>query len=311
MFVNYKNGNYRVMLNLKDGTKIRYNNEDKLIPSRPESIDVKITNQCNHGCVFCHENSTPNGKVASLDAMKNFVSTIPAYTEIAVGGGNLMESFNHTEVFLNMLKKVKAIPSITIRQHDFMKYNSIIQEWKENNLIYGIGISLDNICDKEFINKVKQFPTAVVHVIAGMLTEQQYKAIAGHGLKILILGYKIKGRGEDFWLDEAEQIVQNMLDLEKHSPNFIKDFSTVAFDNLALEQLNVREHVSKDDWEKYYMGEDAQYTFYVDLVKEEFAKSSTSHHRIKISHEYYEDYSVTEMFNVIRGIEILKELLND
>ena len=199
MFVSYQNGNYRVLLNLEDGTKIRYNNEDKLIPSRPESIDVKITNQCQHGCIFCHENSNPDGKLATIDAMKNFVSTVPAYTEIAVGGGNLMESYNHTEIFLKMLKEVRAIPSITIRQTDFIKYNSIIQKWKKNHLIYGIGISYDGYKDDILFSLLENFPTAVIHIIAGVFTEYNYQTLRNHNLKILILGYKIRSRGADFW----------------------------------------------------------------------------------------------------------------
>ena len=43
----YKNGNYTVRINLENGTKIRYNNEDSMIPEYPESIDITITNQCN------------------------------------------------------------------------------------------------------------------------------------------------------------------------------------------------------------------------------------------------------------------------
>lgn len=50
----YTNGNYNVTLSLKDGTKIRETEEDEFIPSRPESIDIKITNKCDIGCLFCH-----------------------------------------------------------------------------------------------------------------------------------------------------------------------------------------------------------------------------------------------------------------
>ena len=142
MFVSYKNGNYHVLLNLKDGTKIRHNDENNLKPSRPESLDVKITNQCQHQC-------------ASLSAMKNFVDTIPAYTEIAVGGGNLMLSYNHTEAFLKMLKEVKAIPSITVRQEDFIKNIKLLSSWKEQGLIYGIGVSLSDSYDPDLITCLK------------------------------------------------------------------------------------------------------------------------------------------------------------
>lgn len=295
MFVSYKNGNYQVLLNLKNGTKIRYNDEDEIIPNRPESIDVKITNQCLHNCVFCHENSNQFGKVASLEAMKNFAKSLPVYTEIAVGGGDLMLSPVHTEVFLKMLKEVKAIPSITIRQSDFIKHVSLIQEWKKNNLIYGIGISYDDYRNEELFFLLENFPTAVIHVIAGILTEHDYKTLRGHNLKMLILGYKIKGRGSDFWKQEADQISANIKDLAEHFDDFKNDFDTVAFDNLALKQLDVKNKMAQDNWEKYYCGDDGQYTFYVDLVEQQFSYSSTNPNRIDIGGR-----TVQEMFDVVR-----------
>ena len=60
-WVHYQNGNYNVHLNLDNGTKIRENDLDFFAPAYPESMDIKITNMCNMGCSFCHENSTPDG----------------------------------------------------------------------------------------------------------------------------------------------------------------------------------------------------------------------------------------------------------
>lgn len=55
-WVSYINGNYRVFINLEDGTKIRSTLDPKatkFIPSTIESMDIKITNSCDRGCVFC------------------------------------------------------------------------------------------------------------------------------------------------------------------------------------------------------------------------------------------------------------------
>lgn len=295
MFAQYINGNYNVIVSLEDGTKIRYNDRDSsFIPSRPESMDVKISNQCNHYCSFCHEDSRPDGKLATLEAMTNFVDGVLPYTEIAVGGGNLMESYKHTEIFLNMLKGVDAIPSITVRQDDFIKYFNIIQEWKDKELVYGIGVSLTDASDPRLYRYLEQCPTAVLHVIAGILAEKDYKMLAGRNLKMLILGYKKIRRGLKLYSAFSEYIEQNVVDLESHFDDFKDDFAIVSFDNLALKQLHMREHVSPQDWEEYYMGDDGVYTFYVDLVEEEFAKSSTSLARRKIN-----GMTTIEMFNFI------------
>ena len=45
ILASYKNGNYHVLL-YEDGTKIRYNNLETLIPDFPESFDMKISNYC-------------------------------------------------------------------------------------------------------------------------------------------------------------------------------------------------------------------------------------------------------------------------
>lgn len=56
-FIHYKNGNYNVHIDLDNGTKIRENNLDFFKPDYPESMDIKITNQCDRGCAFCLKSS--------------------------------------------------------------------------------------------------------------------------------------------------------------------------------------------------------------------------------------------------------------
>lgn len=81
----YPNGNYIVSI-FDDGTKVRHNNLSYFAPDFPESIDLKISNQCDMGCRMCHENSTPDGKHGDLSLP--FLSTLRAGTELAIGGGN-------------------------------------------------------------------------------------------------------------------------------------------------------------------------------------------------------------------------------
>lgn len=299
MFVSYKNGNYIVALNLKDGTKIRYNNKDNFKPSRPESIDVKISNQCRHNCPFCHENSNENGKVASLHNMINFVKSLPPYIEIAVGGGNLMESFCHTKLFLNMLKEAKAVPSITVRQDDFMEYLDMLDEWKEDGLIYGIGVSLIDSSDNSFIKAVQERPYVIIHVIAGLLNTAQYVNLINKDLKLLILGYKTVRKGLAYFFNNDCFIKERINWLKTQYPYFKEDFAAVCFDNLALEQLEILNKISKEEKDLYFMGEDGTTTFYVDLVEGQFAQSSTSLNRIDI-----QNMDVQEMFDTIYNLNI-------
>ena len=92
-WVKYRNGNYDVILNLENGTKIRRNDLDSLIPEYPESMDVKITNRCQHNCAMCHENSTKDGVHGDIMNAK-FIDTLHPYTELAIGGGNPLDNIN-------------------------------------------------------------------------------------------------------------------------------------------------------------------------------------------------------------------------
>ena len=105
----YKNGNYNVLLNTQNGTKIKECKEDTFLPSRPESLDVKISNRCFHNCSFCHENSNPQGKIAEIKDIKNFAESLPKYCEIALGGGDLTANIGFTEKCLKIFKKNKII----------------------------------------------------------------------------------------------------------------------------------------------------------------------------------------------------------
>ena len=83
----YRNGSYGVSI-YKDGTKKRYKLDSNDIVLFPETIDVKITNYCDMGCKFCHEQSTIEGIHGNLEALKNqlkYLSGIPI--ELAIGGG--------------------------------------------------------------------------------------------------------------------------------------------------------------------------------------------------------------------------------
>ena len=73
-------------------------------------------------------------------------------------------------------------------------------------------------------------------------------------------------------------------------------FSTISFDNLALDQLDVKRLLSNKQWDEFYMGRDSQYTFYIDLVDSKFAGNS-----LAPEDERYDILdSIDEMFEKIR-----------
>ena len=292
-FVRYQNGNYTVTIDTHTGTKIRENDLDFFRADFPESMDIKITNRCDMGCPQCHENSTKDGLHGDIMS-EGFVDRLHPYTELAIGGGNPLE---HPDLvpFLEKCKKLELIPSMTVNQFHFIKNKNFIKFLVDQRLIYGLGISLSHITD-EFIEAVKEFPNAVIHVINGIVHPIQLEALANKGFKILILGYKEFRRGEVMYQHQSAAIEQLKQMLYDRLPQIIKDewFEVVSFDNLAIKQLDAHRLMSNEDWEQFYMGDDGSATMYVDMVNREFAKSSTSTERYPI-----EDDIVT-MFEKIR-----------
>lgn len=287
----YNNGNYTVEI-YDDGTKIRETEEETFEASFPENIDIKITNKCLNNCNFCYESSSPEGKHGNLNV--DFIKSLHPYTELAIGGGNPL-SHPDLHEFLKVLKENKIIANITIRQNDFLNNLELLKNYTDNKLLYGIGVSLIEPTD-EFIKEIQQFPNAVIHTIAGLLTKEQLIKLFNKKLKILILGYKTRGKGENYKHEFEKDIFLNIEFLKQNILKLTPLFKVVSFDNLAIEQLELQKQINPKVWEEFYMGDDGKHTMYVDLVKQTFSKNS-------LSEEGFELMSnIEEMFNVVKKL---------
>lgn len=298
----YKNGNYMVAINLIDGTKIKKTDDIVFEAGFAENIDLKITNKCadengNILCPMCHEGSCPSGKHGDILNLE-FIDTLHPFQEVAIGGG---DATSHPDLipFLEKFKHRNVIANITVNQIHFMQKQDLIRYLFENKLIHGIGISLVDPTD-EFIKAVKQFPTAVIHVINGIFTVTDFRRLANHDLNLLILGYKNLRRGIDYKKQHKERIEILQGWLRREIFKVIPKFKAVAFDNLAIEQLNLETKLHPVYWEKFYMGEEGTSTFYIDAVNREFAQSSTA----SLDKRYQLLNSVDEMFFQIKSNEL-------
>jgi len=285
----YNNGNYTVEI-YNDGTKIRETDDDSFISSFPECIDLKITNYCDMGCPYCHENSTKDGKHGDI-LNTEFINTLQPYTELAIGGGNPLDHPDLIE-FLHKLKEKNIIANITVNQNHFMKYESIILDMVNKELIKGLGISLTNANDIHFIARLKEYPNAVLHVINGIIGLKDLEKLYGYGFKILILGYKQIRRGIEYYSDQVETNKKVIFD---NISDIINGFKVVSFDNLAIRQLELRRIFTDKDWNEFFMGDDGQFTMYIDLVEEKFALSSTTLERHDVKD------NIIDMFNIVKS----------
>ena len=289
-FVNYKNGNYVVYINPETGDKIRNSRGNKFMPSFAENCDVTITERCDGQCAFCYAGCTPNGAHGNLNA--KFLDTLHPYTELAINGNDM----SHPDLipFLERMKARMVFVNVTINQKHFEQHFGLIKDLQQKGLIKGVGVSL-NKTTPQFIQLVKSVRNVVIHVINGIVTRDDWYNLQNNDLDVLILGYKTTGRGDDYLCKNQGKVERNQEWLRESLPISFNKFRTVEFDNLALEQLDVRSMVSEDLWNSHYMGDDGDFTFFINLVGNYFAENSTS----QIHYPLMDD--VVDMFNVIRN----------
>jgi hypothetical protein len=256
----------------------------------------------NLSCKFCHEGSSPFGKHGDILDVP-FLEKLHPYCELAIGGGNPLQHPDLDE-FLIKCRERKHIANMTVNQRHFLYEYDRIKDLCSQRLIWGLGVSLTEP-NTDLIEKVKQIPNAVVHVINGIVTEDDLLKLKDNNLKILILGYKEVRRGQKLY-EKAQPLIEvRKQRLKELLPKMIKEewFNVISFDNLAIKQLGVKELMSEDEWDRFYMGDDGQdgeqtsATYFVDLVEKKFAKNSCAGEE--------ERYSLLdtaeEMFNFLRS----------
>ena len=291
MLAHYKNGNYDVIL-LEDGTKIRYNKLDNLTPSFAESIDCTITTKCDGGCEYCYLECNNNGVHADLN--QPFFDTLHKGQELALNGNDL----THPELvgFLTRMKERGVICNLTVNQKHFLRYPNHLKALVDAELIHGIGISLTDSGDERLYKELKRFPNAVIHTIDGLLTKEDIKNMSDKNIKMLILGYKIIGRGVEYWRDHMLDIRRNIKYLGDNIEEISKHFAVVSFDNLSLQHLDMKSKLSEKEWDALYMGDEGQYTFFIDAVNKKFAVSSLTEEKYDLMD------SVDDMFRKVREV---------
>lgn len=262
----YRNGNTRVSL-FTDGTKVR-EWEGLAQPEFPESIDLKITDFCDAGCPFCHEMSTRRGLHAPAERVIEILSGMLPGTEVAIGGGNPL-SHPKLDLILRKARELGLVPNLTINAtHVDADRLAAVRRYTGGIGISHVRTALSAVASVADSN-------TVLHLIAGIDRPFDLFSARNWGIaKFLILGYKKFGFGAK--VDE-ERLARRLAEWRYWLRTILSmPDAVVSFDNLGLEQLAVRSAVPTETWDESYMGDDGQFTFYVDAVRDEFAVSSTS-----------------------------------
>lgn len=271
----YTNGNCEVTLHA-DGSKVReWPDGETPKPESPESIDLKITNQCDVGCAWCHEASVKDGLHGSLARVMKAVEGLPPGVEIAIGGGDPLSHPLLVELLRGMQDR-GLVANMTLRadmRFAITNKATMIASLQAAGLLRGIGLSGVDACLFAMNNDALPSNT-VCHAVAGIDDPLATSFLRSRGLNVLILGYKKYGRGAEFW---GAKIEANLSRWRFFTQSLLNQTGGVlSFDNLALEQLDIRRRIPEDVWAKHYMGDDGAFTMYFDAVKNQYAASSTS-----------------------------------
>ena len=289
LLANYNNGNANIKL-FDNGTRVVKCDDPVTNLEFPLSIDLCITKYCNRGCLFCYNNSGVNGKHGNILELP-IIDSIPPGVEIAIGGGSIT---THPDLkdFLKKLKNKGLIANITVSQGEFIENVSLINEFIEEDLIHGMGISFKEPNDILW-RAIADNKNCVVHLIAGVHTKEVLDYLSDFGLKILILGYKDLGRGEYYHDALRDKIDANINWLKDHLEDYKGKFRVISLDNLAVEQLDAKRLVTEEKWEKYFQGEDGSISCYIDGVNETISISSleSENDTLPLGNDIKEDFA--------------------
>ena len=102
--------------------------------------------------------------------------------------------------------------------------------------------------------------------------------LAYKNVKILVLGYKVFRRGLNYY-EQKDVLINTMM---KAWAEFVSNairhklYSVLSFDNIAIKQLALKEKLSQEEWDSFFMGDDgidgefSSASMYIDLVNWQF-----------------------------------------
>lgn len=279
----YRNGNAVVTLDLRDGTRIiEYPDNEPLTLQTPLNIDIRVSTQCPYGynvetqkstCAFCHESALVDGQECHYGILQQILmdAKLPRGTEIALGVNEVTDNLVQ---FVKKLYRLGLVVNITMNERYILQYGD--QGLKQMlPYVFGLGISYRSLqgC-LSLPDWIADYPHTVIHVINGIDNFDDIKELGIKYRKLLVLGEKDFGfnRGKvNLDTPEHKQWKSNIMQLTKI-------FDIVSFDNLVLQQLEIRGKITDEEYKSFYQGE---HSMYINAVEQYFAPSSRTRNNIK------------------------------
>ena len=269
----------------------------------PMVCDVKITDNCYLGCKFCYQNSTPDGRHASLKDIKYVASVLQKNKvfEVAIGGGDPLEHPQLGEI-IDIFNEHGIITNITINPHSRKLRENTEELFKMYDILYknhAVGVSRDiysahalqdffgwlhpkaSCMDYIILNKhrsLKRRPDIAVHLISGIdfKTNDDFKSkielCIEKEVSPLLLGYKKIGRGENykgnykFTKENPEKEIEDLFDgIDKIYDNMKFYQKRFSVDTAFVDKYQKQLDEYGADKRSYHKTEGEQ-SFYIDVT---------------------------------------------
>lgn len=207
------------LFNRVDGTKIRFAVGSYTKAKRPELVDIKITDWCDVGCTFCYQNSTLQGRHASMDNMRTVIDRLAKARvfEVALGGGETTGHPQFVEI-LRLFSEAGVVPNFTTKKPAAVRRLwDTISPWV-GGFAYSAETAGQVISAAKLLRDVPK-ERASLHYVMGLGDREHFvnylRAANSVGWRVTLLGYKTTGRGKDviphpydWWIDAVNQLIQ-------------------------------------------------------------------------------------------------------
>lgn len=275
--MNFKNGNAEIEIH-PDGTRI-IEFEDQLKLDWPLNIDIRVSNRCSFGynpktnsaiCSYCHESQRTDGSECDYEILKDKLKDLPAGIELAIGGNEITPELVN---FLGWCNDKGFICNLTVNHGHIYKYRFPLMTLINFKVIKGLGISYRSSLKWNIPDQLLNYENTVFHVIAGIDSVHDILTLAERGVKkVLILGEKNFGFNEG----KVDLKTQSHKEWYWNVRKLFDVFEVVSFDNLALEQLNIKRFFPAEKYDEFFQGERS---LYINAVDGYFAPSSRSNEK--------------------------------
>jgi len=200
-----RDGDHYVVFNTQTGAKVRMSPPGTTFKkaTKPELVDLKITDHCIFGCQFCYQSSTPSGGHVDLYRVEGLLRALgvngAGVFEVAIGGG---EPTGHPQFpkIIEACVDEGIVPNFTTFSVDWLMDE---RKLAAAAMCGGVGVSVHSADQMWKWKKIRQALPLSVSVVAqhvyGTLdvrdTELLLLACRNETAPTLLLGFKNVGFG--------------------------------------------------------------------------------------------------------------------